>query len=82
VWWAGQSLLDVAPYIADARALQLVLLGGFTGAEVEGRYDRTLGYAVHTLGSAAMIASLGAAAWLTQQRAAELRSDTRTGGAR
>ena len=26
-WWAGQNLLDVAPYIADARALQLVLLG-------------------------------------------------------
>jgi hypothetical protein len=34
-WWAGQNLLDVAPYIADARALQLVLLGGQTGAEVE-----------------------------------------------
>src|SRR6185369_9061854 len=26
-WWAGQNVLDVAPYIADARALQLVLLG-------------------------------------------------------
>ena len=35
-WWAGQNLLDLAPYIADARALQLVLLGGQTGAEVEG----------------------------------------------
>lgn len=35
-WWAGQNLLDVAPYIADARTLQLVLLGGRTGAEVEG----------------------------------------------
>ena len=35
-WWAGQNLLDLAPYIADARALQLVLLGGRTGAEVEG----------------------------------------------
>lgn len=32
----GQSLTDVAPYINDARALQLVLLGGRTGAEVEG----------------------------------------------
>lgn len=37
-WWAGQNLLDVAPYIADARALQLALLGGKTGAEVEGTY--------------------------------------------
>jgi hypothetical protein len=78
VWWAGQSLIDVAPYIADARALQLVLLGGFTGAEVEGHdwetilsslgllaYDRTLAYGAHGVGSTAMIASLGAAAWIT-----------------
>src|SRR5262245_7430595 len=35
-WWAGQNLTDVAPYIADARALQLPLLGGGTGREVEG----------------------------------------------
>jgi len=28
--------MDMAPYIADARALELVLLGGYTGAEVEG----------------------------------------------
>jgi hypothetical protein len=60
VWWAGQNLLDLAPYIADARALQLVLLGGQTGAEVEGHdweyllgtlgwlhLDRTLGLAAH-----------------------------------
>src|SRR5688500_5985351 len=36
VWWAGQNLVDLAPYIADARALQLMLRGGRTGAEVEG----------------------------------------------
>ena len=36
LWWAGQSLMDLAPYIADARALRLPLLGGRTGAEVEG----------------------------------------------
>ena len=35
-WWAGQNLVDLAPYIADARSLRLVLLGGNTGAEVEG----------------------------------------------
>lgn len=35
-WWAGQNLVDLAPYINDARALELVLLGGRTGAEVEG----------------------------------------------
>src|SRR5918993_1333142 len=43
VWWAGQNLLDVALYINDARALQLVLLGGSTGAEVEGHdWERIL----------------------------------------
>ena len=35
-WWAGQNLVDVALYIDDARTLQLVLIGGHTGAEVEG----------------------------------------------
>jgi hypothetical protein len=36
IWWAGENLIDVAPYINDARELKLVLLGGKTGAEVEG----------------------------------------------
>jgi len=36
IWWAGESLTDLAPYIGDARDLKLVLLGGKTGAEVEG----------------------------------------------
>jgi hypothetical protein len=71
VWWAGQNLVDLAPYIADARALQLVLLGGRTGAEVEGHdweyiltrlrlthLDVTLGRTAHGLGMLIMIASL------------------------
>jgi len=70
-WWAGQNLLDLAPYIADARALQLVLLGGKTGAEVEGhdweyllgqmgwlRFDRALGLGAHRLGLAIMAGAL------------------------
>ncbi|MCX6937560.1 MAG: hypothetical protein NTU80_06625 [Verrucomicrobia bacterium] len=36
LWWAGHAALDVAPYIADARALELPLLGGGTGKEIEG----------------------------------------------
>ena len=35
VWWTGESLLDLSPYIGDARSLQLMLLGG-PAAEVEG----------------------------------------------
>jgi hypothetical protein len=70
-WWAGQNLVDVAPYIADARALQMVLLGGKTGAEVEGHdweyllgqagwlhLDRTLGLAAHRIGLVIMIGAL------------------------
>jgi hypothetical protein len=70
-WWGGQNLVDVAPYIADARALQLVLLGGHTGAEVEGHdweylltrmdllhMDRTIGLTTHWAGLLMMAAAL------------------------
>jgi hypothetical protein len=70
-WWAGQNLIDLAPYIADARALQLVLLGGHTGAEVEGHdwefiltqlrvthLDQQIGTAAYAIGLLIMIASL------------------------
>jgi hypothetical protein len=72
-WWAGQNLMDVAVYIDDARSLQLVLLGGQTGAEVEGHdwerillltgalhRDHQLAKLVQFLGVATM---LGALAW-------------------
>jgi hypothetical protein len=36
LWWFGQSAADCAPYVADARALRLPLITGYTGAEVEG----------------------------------------------
>ena len=75
-WWAGQNLLDVAPYIADARTLQLVLLGGRTGAEVEGHdweylltqmsllhVDRTIGLATHRAGLVVMASALLWACW-------------------
>lgn len=71
VWWAGENLLDLAPYIADARRLQMVLLGGRTGAEVEGHdweylltemgwlhLDQTLGLAAHRIGLAIMAGAL------------------------
>jgi hypothetical protein len=83
LWWTGQSLMDLAPYIADARALKLILLGGHTGAEVEGHdweyllqatglieRDVTLGRLSFALGALAMLAALawgGAVLW--RQRA-------------
>lgn len=39
LWWLGQSLLDLAPYINDARAGRLLLLGGGTGQDSPGRHD-------------------------------------------
>ncbi len=39
LWWLGESLLDLAPYINDARAGQLPLLGGVTGSEVADYHD-------------------------------------------
>jgi hypothetical protein len=35
-WWTGINLVDVAPYINDARLLQIQLLSGGTGMQVEG----------------------------------------------
>ena len=39
LWWLGQSLIDLAPYINDARRLQLILLGGVTGRDVADYHD-------------------------------------------
>jgi hypothetical protein len=70
-WWAGENLIDVAPYINDARDLKLVLLGGKTGGEVEGHdweyllnamgvahKDHTIAAAVQAIGILIMIAGL------------------------
>ena len=81
-WWTGQNLLDVAPYAADARALSLVLLGGKTGAEVEGHdweyiltsldllhLDLTIGLWMHRVGVLVMVAAiLTGAAVLARRR--------------
>lgn len=88
-WWAGQNLLDVAPYAADARALSLVLLGGKTGAEVEGHdweylleslgwlhLDRTIGLALHWTGVLVMLGALAAAVWVLVRARPETRAAT------
>ncbi|WP_447986537.1 hypothetical protein [Nitrospira sp. Nam74] len=69
LWWFAESLMDLAPYVNDARALDLVLLGGVTGKEVEDyhdweqilstlgwlQYDHTLAHVTYALGSILMI---------------------------
>lgn len=70
-WWTGQNLMDVALYIDDARALRLVLIGGRTGAQVEGHdwehilmrlgllhRDHQIAQAVQFIGAAVMIGAL------------------------
>jgi hypothetical protein len=39
LWWFAQSMMDLAPYINDARDLQLMLLGGGTGEDRPGMHD-------------------------------------------
>jgi hypothetical protein len=77
-WWAGENLMDVAIYINDARALQLTLIGGQTGAEVDGHdweriltmtnslhLDHRLANITQFLGAALMIGCLVWAAVVT-----------------
>ncbi len=69
-WWAGESLLDLAPYINDARDLKLMLLGG-PADEVEGHdweailtttrslhLDHTIAHVVWWIGIAVMAAAI------------------------
>ncbi|MDA8241974.1 MAG: hypothetical protein M0Z67_16615 [Nitrospiraceae bacterium] len=39
LWWFGENLIDLAPYINDARDLNLILLGGVTGKDVDDYHD-------------------------------------------
>jgi hypothetical protein len=80
LWLLGVSLLDVAPYVYDARDPQLVLLSGHTGEA--GGHDwiyllstlgllarsQALGGLVRMLGAAVILVALGWAAWLLKQQ--------------
>lgn len=39
LWWFGENLMDLAPYINDARDLNLILLGGVMGKDVDDYHD-------------------------------------------
>ena len=73
-WWFGENFMDIAPYINDARALELMLLGGVTGKDVIDYHDweyllRKLGWLQydHTLASLSysigIILMLGTFVW-------------------
>ena len=73
LWWVGENFLDIAPYINDARAGQLPLLGGNFGHSAPYGfhdwqylltesgllpYDHVLAKSVFFIGSAIMLLSL------------------------
>jgi hypothetical protein len=84
LWWLGENLIDLAPYINDARALNLMLLGGVTGQDVEDyhdwefilrklsllEYDHLMANTAHVIGSLLMICAFvwGGSVLLTQYR--------------
>ena len=70
LWWTAESCMDIAPYINDARAMDLMLLGGVTGKETDGHdwnniltmldwleYDHRLAHLTYNLGILLMLAS-------------------------
>ena len=70
LWWMAESLMDVAPYINDARGMELILLGGVTGKETDGHdwnnlltmtgllnWDHRLAHLTYNIGILLMLAS-------------------------
>src|SRR5215212_1996683 len=71
LWWMAESLMDVAPYMNDARAMDLMLLGGITGKETDGHdwnnllsmlgwleYDHRLAHLAYNIGIVLMLTSI------------------------
>lgn len=91
LWWLGQSFMDIAPYMDDARAGQLMLLGGVTGSEVEDyhdweiilsrlgmmRYDHLIARISFGCGVMMMVVALGWGGWLLYRQLGQLRRGAR-----
>jgi hypothetical protein len=71
LWWTAESLMDIAPYINDARELELMLIGGVTGKESDGHdwnniltmlnlleWDHWLAHLTYSVGILLMLVSL------------------------
>lgn len=87
LWWFGENFLDIAPYINDARAGELPLVGGnfghsspygfhdweylLTESGLLG-YDHALARAAHGIGALLM---LGAVGWVVGLLYRQYRSD-------
>jgi hypothetical protein len=90
LWWLGESLMDLAPYINDARDLKLMLLGGVTGREVEDyhdwefilrklgllEYDHLFAHAAHILGAFLMVTTFIWSGFLLYKQFGNINSKT------
>ncbi len=88
LWWTGQSLIDIAPYIHDARSMSIVLLTGGTGRDHPGfhdwnnllrwtgllKWDHTFADAAQLLGSTLILAALAWGAIVLWQGVSQTRS--------
>ena len=85
LWWFAESLMDLAPYINDARDLQLILIGGVTGQQVEGHdweyllthlnwlnYDHALAHGAYNIGIFVMALSFLWGAYLLYRQSQNL----------
>ena len=84
LWLFGVSVLDVAPYVYDAKVPQLMLLGGRTGEDgghdwihllsTLGLLERSqgIGWFVHKLGAIVVLLALAWAAWRLWQQKSRL----------
>ena len=83
LWWLGENLMDIAPYINDARNQNLMLLGGITGREADYgyhdwefilneigllRYDHTLAHMAYNFGIVLMLISFVWAGYLLSKQ--------------
>lgn len=89
LWWMGENLIDLAPYINDARDLKLVLLGGVTGKDVDDyhdwefilrklgllEYDHSLARTSHLLGALLMICAFSWGGYLLLKQFRSRRSE-------
>jgi hypothetical protein len=78
LWWLGQNFMDLAPYIGDARAQRLILIGGITGRDLPGfhdwnailgyynliEHDQLLAQVSYDIGRMLMVAFLAWGGWL------------------
>jgi hypothetical protein len=88
LWWLGQSLIDLAPYINDSRKLQLMLLGSVTGRDVEDfhdwefilrnigllEYDHLLAKTAHLSGALFIICALGWGGYILRMQYRNVRA--------